>query len=144
MIECFKSSDLHKKTDKAIPPALMELCLFVKGQQQIDKDWCGRSNPNVEGHKLLKFLPFSERSFLIYVADLVMAIRISSLVESDLAAAEGFKYPFDSARCFLDYVDVITDVNRCAVPEVLASTKPLLPLSCRSGVDRDAVRSFHV
>ena len=131
VIECFKSPDLHKETEKAIPVALMKLGSFVKGTQ-LDQNWSGRANPNVEGHKILKFLPFSERCFMIYVADVVMAFRLSSIVESEMTSEEEFRYPFSSAQCFLDHVDAVTDVNRCAVREVLESTDQLRSLSCRS------------
>jgi hypothetical protein len=101
---------------RLVPMSLMKLLVFVKGE--IRENMHGKINPDGEGSKVLKFLPFTERSFLVYVADVAAAVcqRGSIELESELV------YPFSSEMSFLRYVDVVLDANRCSVPQVIQMT----------------------
>lgn len=135
MIECLQSTEFCEGKS-ALPEQLSKLGHFVKGDD-FDSRFCGRVNPNLDSSRLLKFLPFTERSFLIYMADVVMALRLAPLLQGQIDDQQ-IEFPVSSIASFLLHVETIMDYNRCSVREIVEATEGIRQLSSidvRTGLD---------
>ena len=113
-------------TGTTIPTPMVKLCLFVKGESLV------KAQPGkiCSGGHLAKFLPFTERAFLTYVADLVAALRIWSTIDSQSTVA-----PFELELAFLTFVDSVADANNCPITDVVSATQDLRLLSIKSSLE---------
>ena len=113
-----------------IPEQLIQLCRFVKGPDYESLGYRevggGRVLPSAPASKLLKYIPFHERSFIVYVADVVVALALQAklVVEQDGA----FQPPFQTAIAFLDVVGTVCDTHRCHNQEMVKAIDKIVSL----------------
>ena len=120
ILDLLQSADVVEKC--MIPNQLMELSKFVKGEQP--RGMAGKANPDGPGFKVLKALPYAERSVLVYVADVVAAMTCKGAIDIKNLDATSTP-PFSSETAVLDYIDAISDSSRCVVGSLLDATKTM-------------------
>lgn len=106
-----------------IPNALIQILEFVKGKDMTAPPTAGKVLPGAEAAKLVSFLPFSQRSFLIYIADFAAAIKFQHAIKE-----ESLIHPFNDELAFLGLVDAVKDSHRCPSSEILSASKAVLLL----------------
>ena len=84
----------------------------------------GRVAPKADAAAVMNFLPYSQRSFLIYIADLACALQLLPSVSED----KSLVYPFAKDIGFLNLVDAVKDCHRCPSAEVNVASQKLVLL----------------
>ena len=108
-----------------IPKALLEILEFVKGKDVTSPPAAGKVLSGTEAAKLVNFIPFSQRSFLIYIGDFAAAIKFQHAMKE-----ESLTHPFNNEIAFLGLVDAVKDSHRCPSSEIILASKPVVLLCC--------------
>ena len=103
-----------------IPMPFVKIRDFVHGTS--GSGIAGRVNPEACGAKLLQFLPFSERAFLVYVADFIEGLLLGGRMPQE---QKDVLHPFADELRFLSFVDAVCDTNRCPSADVIAATEEM-------------------
>ena len=106
-----------------IPNALIQVLDFVKGKNLTTPPAAGKVGPSAEAAKLVSFLPFSQRSFLIYIGDFAAAIKFQHAIKE-----ESLTNPFNNELAFLCLVDAVKDSHRCPSSEIISAGKAVVLL----------------
>lgn len=115
------TSDSNGGSGVSIPMPFMKLRDFVHGNCDLSM-MAGRVNPKACGAKLMQFLPFSERSFLVYVADFVEALIHNGKLPRE---EEDVLFPFADELRYLSFVYAVFDTNRCPIADVVTATEEI-------------------
>ena len=124
----FLLSDPCLKSESGLPTDFIKIRNLVKGDcggsgGSSALALAGKLNQKSTNSKILQFLPFSERTFIVYVADVVEALLLKPKIDlTELV------YPYEDEVAFLALVDGVMDTNRCCKANVLAATEGLLLL----------------
>ena len=112
----------------SIPTQLIDLCCFVKGQDYVGNREVGggRILPSAAGAPLLKYLPFQQRCFVVYIADVVVALSLQAKLDTEKDTA--IEPPFQTALAFLDVAASATDVHRCDNQKMVEAIQEILSL----------------
>ena len=104
-----------------IPMDFIKILKFVKGDSGSSAAaLAGKVNLKSAHSKILQFLPFSGRTFIVYVADFVQALGLKPKID-----LKNLIYPYEDELAFLALVDGVMDTNRCQNVDVLAATDAL-------------------
>eukprot|EP00435_Cladocopium_sp_Y103_P031478 s1849_g8.t1 len=106
-----------------IPGALLQIFEFVKGKETNAPPAAGKILPGAEAVKLVNFLPFSQRSFLVYIGDFAAAIKFKCTIKE-----ESLVHPFNNEIAFLALVDAVRDSHRCPSNEIISAGKTIMLL----------------
>ena len=112
------------KIEVKIPGPLASIAKYVKGVDYADIPLAGRVAPKADAAAVMNFLPYSQRSFLIYIADLACALQLLPSVSED----KSLVYPFAKDIGFLNLVDAVKDCHRCPSAEVNVASQKLVLL----------------
>ena len=108
-----------------IPPFLRSIQAFVKDESPPDLyQLAGKINAKAAGAKLLQFVPFFTKTFVIYVADVAMALELLQHFDKQDQSLLPQK-PFNAEKSFLIHVGCVQDQSRCYSAEVLEAAQPM-------------------
>ena len=96
----------------------------------------GRVGAKAAAAAIINFLPYSQRSFLIYIADLASALQLLPNVQEEKGS---LAFPFAKQIGFLNLVDAVKDCHRCPSEEVIAASQKLV-LLCSNDSYSDMIR----
>ena len=114
------------KIEVEIPGPLASIAKYVKGGgDETGIPVAGRVGANAAAATMINFLPYSQRSFLIYIADLASALQLLPNVQEE---KESLAFPFAKQIGFLKLVDAVKDCHRCPSAEVIAASQKLVLL----------------
>ena len=128
------SPEGDEQIEVEIPDALASIAKYVKGENET-VPLAGRVAPKAAAAAVINFLPYSQRSFLIYIADLASALQLLTNVHSE---KKSLAYPFGKQVCFLDLVHAVKDCHRCPSAEVNVAAQKLV-LLCSNDMDEEVM-----
>ena len=107
---------------QSLPVAFLKLQEFVKGDASAtDLHLIGKVGCKGAGCTLLQFVPFYIKTFLIYVADVITALKL----QKDIQAQEKPVKPFEAEVALIIQAHSVLDTTRCYSQEVIKATQPL-------------------
>eukprot|EP00435_Cladocopium_sp_Y103_P053640 s14_g17.t1 len=127
ILAALSSPDLKRSTSDSadgsglcIPMPFMKIRTFVQGDGHVGM--AGKVNPKASGAKLLQFLPFSERAFLVYVADVIGALALVGKLPKE---ENEIVFPFEEELSYLSFASAVFDTNRCPSADVIKATEEI-------------------
>jgi hypothetical protein len=125
------------KIEVEIPGPLASIAKYVKGGgDETGIPVAGRVGAKAAAATIINFLPYSQRSFLIYIADLASALQLLPNVQEEKGS---LAFPFAKQIGFLNLVDAVKDCHRCPSEEVIAASQKLV-LLCSNDSYSDMIR----
>ena len=126
-LEPLTSNDL-KSAD--IPDLLTQLQLFVKGAD-FKQGMPGEILAGSEASKILQYWSFKEKMFLVYLADVVTAVKLYKLLSSSDDDVSTRKLEQLNAKLsFLEFAEAANDTSKCINENIRGAFSGVLCFGC--------------